>query len=432
MRINKSKKIHSLIKFNYIFRICGLLAGNIILLSVTDYPLRPTVIMIIFIGLLWPHIAFFISTKKLIFDDPIISECLHFCVDSFIYGLVTYITSFNLLVFITMWISNIINTFSTAGIKLFLRSLIAYILGVIILFPFVEFTIKPGSNIITTILCLIFITLYTTITANNLYLSIFSDRKKRKQIQIINKKFESELEFAKSIQINLMPQNNPIQNIACLYNPMRQVGGDFYDFVKFRDPDKIGIFISDVSGHGVPAAFITSMLKSILLQAGDKKDNPSELLLYTNNLLQKQITENFVTAFYGIYNHSERTIFYSNAGHNQPYLIQSEIIQLPPNKSRVLAMFNNIILNKNNNPYKNYKETLPIGSKLLLYTDGLVEARPIDGKDFFEHTKMFDVFLKNKDKASDEFIKNLYKELVAFRKSEIFDDDICLICLDVK
>ena len=76
---------------------------------------------------------------------------------------------------------------------------------------------------------------------------------------------------------------------------MEQVGGDFYDFYRFRDYRDLGIFLSDVSGHGVSAAFITSMVKTIILQSGYKRNNPAALLSYINKMLLGRTAGNFVT-----------------------------------------------------------------------------------------------------------------------------------------
>ena len=72
---------------------------------------------------------------------------------------------------------------------------------------------------------------------------------------------EGEVDLARKVQENLISQRNPDRNIAAVYRPMMAVGGDFYEFLRFRDSGNIGIFVSDVSGHGVAAAFITSMIK---------------------------------------------------------------------------------------------------------------------------------------------------------------------------
>jgi len=195
---------------------------------------------------------------------------------------------------------------------------------------------------------------------------------------------EKEIALARKIQEQLIPSDDPSDFISSLYKPMEQVGGDFYDFITFENSGKIGIFVSDVSGHGVPAAFITSMVKTIILQAGTKKENPSELLLYINEVLQNQTAGNFITAFYCIYNPAQNTIEYSNAGHYQPYIItHNTVYQLQGGKNTAIAMFPRNMLTKQITQYKNYEEILPADSKLLLYTDGLIEARPLNNQDLF-------------------------------------------------
>ena len=81
--------------------------------------------------------------------------------------------------------------------------------------------------------------------------------------------------------------------------------------------------------------------------------------------------------------------------------------------------------------YVTYEETLPAGSKLLFYTDGFTEARSPQRDEFFEYGSMLDVFQTNRKAPCDSFINKLYEELVTFREGDSFEDDICLICLDV-
>ena len=254
----------------------------------------------------------------------------------------------------------------------------------------------------------------------------------RNKLKSRNEIVEKELTLTKIIQQEFIPRETPSENIHSLYKPMEKVGGDFYDFLHFRDSKNIGFFLSDVSGHGIPAAFITSMVKTIILQSGSKRENPSELLKYLNEVLYDNTAGNFITAFYGIYNPTKRTILYANAGHCYPYIIKNEISQLQGTNQTAISMFSNEILKKNNKFFTNHTKELPAKSKLLLYTDGLIEAKPIDGEEFFEDSKMFEIFLQNKDQPCKKFIENLYKELISFRKEENFEDDICLVCLDVE
>jgi hypothetical protein len=87
----------------------------------------------------------------------------------------------------------------------------------------------------------------------------------RNELKLYNDQFNEELEMARDIQQTLVPVENSDENIYSIYRPMAPVGGDFFDFLKYREKEKTGIFISDVAGHGVPAALIASMQKSIIL-----------------------------------------------------------------------------------------------------------------------------------------------------------------------
>ncbi|NPV39188.1 MAG: SpoIIE family protein phosphatase [Brevinematales bacterium] len=115
---------------------------------------------------------------------------------------------------------------------------------------------------------------------------------KRQTIELLSEKnkllqknhmIQEELELARQIQLQFIPSLPPAQNFAFYFHPMIQVGGDFFD-IRQIDTHKWGVFISDVSGHGVPAAFITSLIKSYLLQTGDIHD-PAGLLYGLNDLI---------------------------------------------------------------------------------------------------------------------------------------------------
>lgn len=254
----------------------------------------------------------------------------------------------------------------------------------------------------------------------------------RNKLHQKNIMMEHEIALARKIQIKLIPEGSPSPFIACVYKPMEALGGDFYDFIKISESGKIGIFLSDVSGHGVPAAFITSMIKTILLQAGRRTNNPEELLYYMNSVLQSQTAGNFVTAFYGIYDPADHSLLYANAGHNQPYIITDDsVTQLQGGRNTAIAMFTNNTLARSSKKYENKRELLPVGAKLLLYTDGLTEARPVDADNYFEYTGMEEIFISNHGLGCAPFLAKLMDELTAFRKAEEFNDDICIICVDI-
>jgi serine phosphatase RsbU (regulator of sigma subunit) len=249
-----------------------------------------------------------------------------------------------------------------------------------------------------------------------------------------NETIENELIIAKKIQKQIIPRHSPVDNIYAFYKPMDKVGGDFYDFIKYRDSEKIGIFLSDVSGHGVPAAFITSMVKTSILQAGACKEDPADLLASLNDTLVNQTGGNFVTAFYGIYTPSTKDFIYSNSGHNPPFILSSGIVaNIQGTRSIPLAIFDNKSLSTGNKIRSNNSIRFESGDKILFYTDGLTEAvSRYNHNRYFEDDLVNTLIRKYSNNPPKEFIRNIYDELVQFHGSDLFDDDICMICMDIE
>ncbi len=255
----------------------------------------------------------------------------------------------------------------------------------------------------------------------------------RNKLREKNEIIIKELTMARKIQQQFIPMKSPEKNIAAFYKPMEEVGGDFYDFIKFRDPNLTGIFLSDVSGHGMPAALITSMIKSVILEGSRRREDPAELLMFVNDIVGRQTCGHFITAFYGIYDAEKRRLLYSNAGHNLPFLINKGMATALEGKHQLaLALLSNEVLMKKKKVYQNDSILLPEGTKILFYTDGISEARNDARPDvFFEDAGMIGALEKYSNKSCNDFIVSLYADLVEFRGNENFDDDVCLICIDV-
>ena len=252
-------------------------------------------------------------------------------------------------------------------------------------------------------------------------------------LKVRNEIMENDMEIARKIQQQLIPIACPSTNLCAIYKPMDKVGGDFYDFLNFRHSNEIGIFLSDVSGHGVPAAFITSMIKTLLLQAGSVRQNPADLLLYLNDMLLNQTVDYYITAFYGIYNPETRNFLFANAGHNAPYTITNGRVEKlhMPVKCPPLSLLSRRDLEKYQKTYFNRELILGVNSKLVMYTDGLSEAVNIhDPTRQFGEFELEKVLQEDARHISSEFIDLIYNKLIKFRGSENFDDDICIICLN--
>src|SRR5580765_5293857 len=190
--------------------------------------------------------------------------------------------------------------------------------------------------------------------------------------QLIEKKrLEGQLEVARQVQLELLPASDPVLegfDISAYNFPTEEVSGDYYDWVRIYD-DQIGIVIADVSGKGMPAALLMAFLRASLRAATHIGYAPAISMSKVNYLLWESIERNqFVTAFYGIFDATNRTLAYSNAGHNPALVMEADGTARFEERGRVpLGMFRDT-------RYYEYYLTIESGQLLVLYTDGLTEA----------------------------------------------------------
>jgi phosphoserine phosphatase RsbU/P len=181
----------------------------------------------------------------------------------------------------------------------------------------------------------------------------------------------NELEMARQIQLAILPRETPKirgLDIAARYLPMSSVAGDFYDFIMV-DEQHVGILIADVSGHGLPAALIASMLQVALTAQLGHASEPGRVLAGLNRALCGKFTNHFVTAAYVFVDMEKNSISYAGAGH-PPLLLWSASTR---STSEVLQ--NGLFLG--HFPDETYSVLqLPIGAgdRAVLYTDGILEA----------------------------------------------------------
>jgi serine phosphatase RsbU (regulator of sigma subunit)/predicted ester cyclase len=183
-------------------------------------------------------------------------------------------------------------------------------------------------------------------------------------------RFEHELRVAQRIQQALLPKELPLLDdwdIVPYYQPAREVGGDFYDFLSLPDRS-VGVIIGDVSGKGVAAALVMANTQSVLRAVANGSSTPGELLAQVNEVLWAYIPPNmFVTCFCGILDPESGRLTYANAGHNSP-LRQHE------GKATDLRA-TGMPLGLMPGMYYEEKETVLLpGDGVLFYSAGLIEA----------------------------------------------------------
>jgi serine phosphatase RsbU (regulator of sigma subunit) len=183
-------------------------------------------------------------------------------------------------------------------------------------------------------------------------------------------RIEQELRTAHEIQQAFLPKEVPMLpgwQLVAYYQPAREVGGDFYDFIQFED-GQLGLVIGDVTGKGVPAALVMATVHTMLRTAAREISPPSEVLAQVNELLYAETPpEMFVTCFYAVLEPASGRLRYANAGHEPPFRLREGSAAELWATGMPLGMM----------PDKRYEEhetSLAAGERLLFYSDGLVEA----------------------------------------------------------
>lgn len=255
-----------------------------------------------------------------------------------------------------------------------------------------------------------------------------------------NQQLNQELELARRIQLSYIPQVTPWDTISYFYHPMVKVGGDYFDF-EVLDDNRLGIFISDVSGHGVSAAFITTILKSLFKEHAPRNESPALVLQAINARIFNLTDENFITAFYAILDRANCTLTYANAGHNLPILVTaSYTAYLESLYSGIpLGVLNEEELHQLERDYQDQTVPLRGVKKLLFYTDGIMETVRLQDKQVnpdglledFEQSRFMSLVRDYQDLGSRQLIDRLIEQLVNFRGGPEFDDDICVLCIEM-
>jgi PAS domain S-box-containing protein len=184
-------------------------------------------------------------------------------------------------------------------------------------------------------------------------------------------RIEQELQVARLIQQTLLPKTLPGlpgYDVAAYYQPAREVGGDFYDFLELED-GRLGLVVGDVSGKGVPAAIVMAITRT-MLHAAYRLGSPApgEILEQVNNILYPDIPPNmFVTCLAALLDSRSGRLQYANAGHDLPYLRRAEGVSELRATGMPLGLMPNM-------SYEQKEITLKPGESVLLYSDGLVEA----------------------------------------------------------
>jgi sigma-B regulation protein RsbU (phosphoserine phosphatase) len=243
---------------------------------------------------------------------------------------------------------------------------------------------------------------------------------------------EHEMRTAKRIQESILPGSGvtlPNLEIAARYLPMRGIAGDLYDF-HMVDDHRVGVLVADVTGHGVPAALIASMVKVAFAAQRDCAERPGALLARMNQTLSGHLSAQFVTAAYLLFDTARGELRYSLAGHPPPIVARQttgELVDLTEAGGLLLGFDAGAT-------YRDGHVALHAGDRVLLYTDGVIEAEGATGL-LFGDARLRDVLASGRRLHADAFAGLLLDELRSWSAHHgtggSLGDDVTFVVVDV-
>jgi serine phosphatase RsbU (regulator of sigma subunit) len=217
-------------------------------------------------------------------------------------------------------------------------------------------------------------------------------------------------------------------DIAARYVPMTAVAGDFYDFIKV-DEKRLGVLVADVSGHGMPAALISSMLKIALAAQSARARDAAGVLLGLNQALCGKFQGHYITAAYALVDMEKKSICYAGAGH-PPLLVRDRLAG-----STREIMENGLFLGFfPEASYSAVEVPFAEGDWVVLYTDGILEMTDPSQEQFgADRLKLF--LESNQDLGAGQFVDRLLDELARWSdraSGREPEDDITLLAIHFK
>lgn len=239
------------------------------------------------------------------------------------------------------------------------------------------------------------------------------------------RKLQEEMLVACEIQLDLLPKSNPNVKgfqIAGTSIPAKDVGGDYFDFIKIND-DHLAFCLGDISGKGIPAAILMSNLQATLRGQTLMKKNCSECVTFANDIMYHNTAANkFATLFYAILDSSNNEVVYCNAGHNDPLLITDE------NKISKLSTGGIVVGIQPSMPFDEATIPLNVNDMLVVFSDGITEAMNSDEEEFGDE-RLQSLLIQHKKESAEKLIQIIIKEVKHFAGNQPQMDDMTVVVI---
>lgn len=245
-------------------------------------------------------------------------------------------------------------------------------------------------------------------------------------------KLESSLEIAKNLQESFLPRKSHFNvdsiELASLYKPAEQVGGDWYQYHYFEDSKIFIVAIADVSGHGPGASMLTAVISTVFDENIEKgHDFNTQLFLSSvNSRILNFGRSKWMSTFQILkYDLSQKSLEVYNAGHTPPIFLREKT-----NKPMSILLPSVPLGVEKNDTFKSQKIKIEGKTQILLYTDCLVETENTKRKRF-QKKKILNLILTSADASCKEGLASLYDEWSTFHRESEIKDDLCLIRLNL-
>ena len=261
-----------------------------------------------------------------------------------------------------------------------------------------------------------------------------SNLESAKELALVFSKYKHDIDITEEVVVQLLPESIPtIPNVDmhAYYNPAKEVGGDYYDFIRI-DEDHIGIIVADVSGKGLPGAMVMTMARTILRYEAAQSLMPKEVLSRANRHITRDIKRGmFVTAFYMVLNTKDMTLSAASAGHNPMYVLRYEDLEIEKVNPNGIALG----FDKGDIFEHTIREDfikLNPGDRVIVYTDGVIEAESPETDEQFGEQRLIDIIGNYPEANSKELTEIIEKAIIEHQggdSEEMQTDDITIVTL---
>jgi len=265
------------------------------------------------------------------------------------------------------------------------------------------------------------------------------DELERSRLEIAekNRVLEEDLLMAREVQLAMLPPaggvSDPLSRwVFCSdYRPAGGVSGDFFQLIRISD-SAAGALVCDVMGHGVRSALVTAMLRAFVEDLRPLAEDPGALLTRLNQCLMGVLRQTgnllFVTSAYVVVDAGSGTLAYGQAGHPTGYLRRaSGKVELLPAEGDIAGPALGLI---DGFPYESGRRTVDPGDIALLFTDGLTEARTSAGEEWGQD-RLVEEMARSVSTSPADLVSALVAAAASFAGGRAFDDDVCILALQV-